>query len=87
MTVDYRALNHQTKKDVYSLPRIDYLLDKLAKAKYLSAIDLVSGYHRIAMSPEDIEKTAFVTRYGIYEYTVLPLGLCNAPQYVSMFDE
>ena len=79
MTVDYRALNRQTKKDVYPLPRIDDLLDKLAKAKFLSAIDLASGYHQIAMAPEDIEKTAFVTRYGLYEYTVLPLGLCNAP--------
>ena len=68
MTVDYRALNCQTKKDVYPLPRIDDLLDKLAKAKYLSAIDLASGYHQIAMAPEDIEKTAFVTRYGLYEY-------------------
>ena len=45
MTVDYRALNHQTKKDVYPLPKIDDLLDKLAEAKYLSAIDLASGYH------------------------------------------
>ena len=61
------------------LPRIDDLLDKLAKAKYLSAIDLASGYHQIAMAPEDIEKTAFVTRYGLYEYTMLLLGLCNAP--------
>ena len=66
MTVDYRALNHQTKKDLYLLPRIDDLLDKLAKKKYLLAIDLAAGYHQIAMSPEDIEKTAFVTRYGIY---------------------
>ena len=79
MTVDYRVLNCQTKKDVYPLPRIDDLLDKLAKAKYLSAIDWASGYHQIAMAPEDIEKTAFVTRYGLYKYTVLPLGLCNAP--------
>ena len=45
MTVDFRALNHQTKKYVYPLRRIDDLLDKLAKAKYLSAIDLASGYH------------------------------------------
>ena len=79
MTVDYRALNHKTKKDVYPLPRIDDLLDKLTKAKYLSATDLASGYHQIAMSPENIGKTSFVTRYGLYEYTVLPLGLCNAP--------
>ena len=79
MTVDDRALNRQTKKDVYPLPRIDNLLDKLACAKFLSALDLASGYHQIAMTPEDCEKTAFVTRYGLYEYTVLPLGLCNAP--------
>ena len=79
MTVDDRALNHQTKKNLYPLPRIDDLLDKLAKAKYLSAIDLASGYHKIAMAPEDIEKTAFLTRYGLFEYTVLPLELYNAP--------
>ena len=64
MTVDYRALNKQTKKDIYLLPRIDDLLDKLSRAKYLSAIDLASGYHQIAMAPGDCEKTAFVTRYG-----------------------
>ena len=79
MTVDYRVVNHITKKDVYPFPRIAGLLDKLAMAKYLSVTDLASGYHQIAMAPEDIEKTAFVTRYGLYEYTVLPLGLCNAP--------
>ena len=79
MTVDYSALNRQTKKDVYPLPRIDDLLDKLSRARYLSAIDLASGYHQIKLAPEDCEKTAFVTRYGLYEYTVLPLGLCNAP--------
>ena len=66
MTVDYRALNHQTKKGVYPLPRIDDLLDKLAKAKYFLAIDLASSYHQTAMAPEDIEKTAFVSRYGLY---------------------
>ena len=75
MTVDYRALNCQTKKDVYPLPRVGDLFNKLAKPKYLSAIDLAFGYHQIGMSPEDIEKTALVTRYGLYEYTVLPLGL------------
>ena len=61
------------------MPRIDDLLDRLSKAKFLSTIDLASGYHQIAMAPEDSEKTAFVTRYGLYEYTVMPLGLSNAP--------
>ena len=79
MTVDYRALNHQTKKDIYPLPRIDDLLDKLSRATCLSAIDLASGYHQVRLAPGDCEKTAFVTRYGLFAYTVLPLGLCNAP--------
>ena len=85
ITVDYRALNHQTKKDVYLLPRIDDLLDKLDKAKCLSAIDLASGYHQIAMAPEDIEKTAFVTRYRLYEYNATWVVQC--PQHISMLDE
>ena len=79
MCIDYRALNHQTKKDVYPLPRIDDLLDKLVGAYYLSTIDLTSGYHQVAVAPGDTEKTAFVTRYGLFEFTVLPFGLFNAP--------
>ena len=79
MTVDYRALNRQTKKDIYPLPRIDDLLDKLSKAMCLSAIDLASGYHQVRLAPDACEKTAFVMRYGLFEYTVLLLGLCNAP--------
>ena len=79
MTVDYRALNRQTKKDIYPLPRIDDLLDKLLRATCLSAIDLASGYHQVRLAPGDCKKAAFVSRYGLFEYTVLPLGLCNAP--------
>ena len=79
MTVDYRGLNRQTKKDIYPLPCIDNLLDKLSKVCFLSAIDLASGYHQIKLADDTCEKTAFVTRYGLFEYTVLPLGLCNAP--------
>ena len=82
MTVDYRALNRQTKKDVYPLLRIDHLLDKLSKTRFLSAINLASGYHQIKLADGACEKTTFVTHYGLFEYTVLPLGLCNAP---SMF--
>ena len=78
MNVDYCALNCQTKKDVYPLPWIDDLLDKLHEAQFLSAIDLASGYHQVQLAPGAGPKTMFVTRYGLYKYTVLPLGLCNA---------
>ena len=70
------------KKDVYPLPCIDDLLDKLSKSCFLSAIDLASGYHQVKLADDACEKTAFVTRYGLFEYTILPLGLCNA---LSMF--
>ena len=79
MTVDDRALNRQKKKDIYPLPRIGYLLDKLVCAHFLSAIDLASGYHQVCLAKDASKKTAFITRYGLFEYTVLPLGLCNAP--------
>ena len=67
------------KKDIYPLPHIDDLLDKLSKARFLSAIDLASGYHQIKLADDACEKTAFITRYVLFEYTVFPLGLCNAP--------
>ena len=62
MTVDYRALNRWTKKDIYPLLRINNLLGKLLHANFHSAIDLASAYHQIGLAPEDCEKTAFVTR-------------------------
>ena len=79
MMVDYRALNRQTKKDVHPLLRIDDLLEKLSKAMCLSAIDLASRYNQVRLALDACEKTAFVMRYGLFEYTVLPLGLCNVP--------
>ncbi|GBG63048.1 hypothetical protein CBR_g36532 [Chara braunii] len=79
MCIDYRGLNAITVKNVEPLPRIADLLDRVQGCRYFSKIDLKSGYHQIAIRPEDQHKTAFQTRYGLYEFVVMPFGLCNAP--------
>ena len=81
MCVDYRPLTAVTIKNKYPLPRIDIFFDQLSKAKVFSKIDLRSGYHQIKIRPEDIPKTTFSTRYGLYEYLVMSFGLTNAPAY------
>ena len=77
--VDYRKLNAATKKDSYPLPRVDDLLDALADARWFSTLDLASGYWQVELNPADREKTAFTTGDGLYEFWVMPFGLCNAP--------
>jgi hypothetical protein len=82
MCMDYRPLNAMTIKNMYPLPRIDILFDQLSKANVFSKIDLRSGYHQIKIRWKDIPKTAFSTRYSLYEYLVMSFGSTNAPTYL-----
>jgi hypothetical protein len=77
--VDYRPLNAVTIKNKYPLPCIDIKFNQLAGAQVFSRIDLYSGYHQIKICAKDIPKTAFTTRYGLYEYLVMSFGLTNTP--------
>ena len=76
---DYRRLNAKTKKDAFPLPRLSEFLDAAVRAKFLSSLDLASGYHQVKVREQDREKTAFITPMGLYEYVRMPFGLCGAP--------
>ncbi|GJW93786.1 putative reverse transcriptase domain-containing protein [Tanacetum coccineum] len=77
MCIDYRELNKLTVKNRYTLPRIDDLFDQLQGSRFFSKIDLKSGYHQLKVHEDDIPKTAFRTRYGHFEFTVMPFSLTN----------
>ena len=81
MCIDYRAVNKVTVVQRYPLPRIDDLLAKISKAKYITSLDLSKGYYQVKLDPETIPKTSFVTHCGKFEFVRLPFGLVNAPAF------
>jgi hypothetical protein len=81
LCIDYRSLNEVTIKNKYPLPWFEDLFDQMRGSKVFSKIDLRSGYHQLKIRVEDIPKTTFTSRYGLYEFTVMSFGLTNAPAY------
>ena len=77
--MDYQKLNSVTCKDAYPIPRIDESLDALGGCKWFTTLDLISGYWQLPLSTDAKEKSAFVTRSGLWQWTVLPFGLASAP--------
>ncbi len=77
--IDYRRLNEVSRKDAFPLPRCDECLETLHGASYFSTLDCASGFWQVEMDPKDAYKTSFCTRSGLYEFKVMPYGLCNSP--------
>jgi hypothetical protein len=85
--VDYRRLKYVTEKDCFLLPRIDDTLDTLAGARCFSTLDLKIEYLRMALHPDDKEKTEFSTGQGLWQFTVRTFGLCNVPSTFERLNE
>ena len=79
MCIDYRKPNEATRKDHYSLPFMDQMLERLAGQSFYYFLDGYSGYNQIAVDPQDQEKIAFTYPFGVFAYRRMPFGSCNAP--------
>jgi hypothetical protein len=79
MCIEYRKLNKATKKDNFSLPFIDEILERLANHSFFCFLDGYSGYHQISIHPDNQSKMIFICPYGTYTYRRMSFGLCNAP--------
>ena len=77
--IDYRRLNSVSRKDVYSLPRIEDILSTSGEARYFTTLDLATGFWQIELDESSRPKLAFTTHKGLYEFVRMPFGLCNAP--------
>ncbi|MBW0539948.1 hypothetical protein O181_079663 [Austropuccinia psidii MF-1] len=85
---DFRALNNYTKSERYPIPKIPHALDKLAKAKYITKIDFMKGFHQNVVKPNSIKLLRIICHIGIYEYTRMPFGIKNAPaHFQTMMDK
>ena len=79
MCVDYRRLSSVSEADAYPTPRIDDLIDRLGDARYISTLDLTRGHWQVPVAPQARSRTAFMTPFGLYQFTVMPFGFHGAP--------
>ena len=79
LCVDYHNLKAMTQVDAYPIPRIDDILDQVGQARYITTLDLAKGYWQVLVAEKDCPKTAFITPRGLYQFKVMPFGLCGAP--------
>ena len=75
----YRKINAITRKDAYPIPQVDDALDTLSGSQWFTTLDMISGYWQVEIDPDDREKTVFCTQEGVFEFKVMPFGLCNTP--------
>ena len=83
LCVDYPRLNAMTQFDAYPMPRIDDILDQVGQGRYITILDLAKGYWLVPVAEEDHPKTAFITPRGLYQFKIMPFGLCGSPQCFS----